>query len=116
MSSRRFTGETATRTAETSPEREPKPVVDKELSEKSTSKTGLPRPVTDSKAHRINVSARAVDDVFVETEDGPDLRGVSKWGAMVLVLKSQIGLGILSIPSVFNTIGLVVRRRRFARA
>ncbi|KAL1405758.1 hypothetical protein Q8F55_007431 [Vanrija albida] len=39
--------------------------------------------------------------------DGPNFRGVSGLGAFVLMFKSNIGLGILSLPFVFQTLGLV---------
>ncbi|KAJ5728374.1 hypothetical protein N7493_004704 [Penicillium malachiteum] len=48
------------------------------------------------------------DAVFGEiTEDGPNFRSMGWLGAIALMLKTQIGLGVLSIPSVFNTLGTV---------
>ncbi|TXT08883.1 hypothetical protein VHUM_03011 [Vanrija humicola] len=41
------------------------------------------------------------------TADGPNYRGVSGLGAFVLMFKANIGLGILSLPFVFQTLGLV---------
>ncbi|KAJ5775215.1 uncharacterized protein N7511_000226 [Penicillium nucicola] len=50
----------------------------------------------------------AHDDVFGEiTEGGPNYRNVGWAGTVVLMMKSQIGLGVLSIPSAFDTLGLV---------
>nr|AOR51671.1 neutral amino acid transporter [Phaffia rhodozyma] len=46
-------------------------------------------------------------DVFEQREDGPDYRGVSFWGAVVLLLKQQFGLGVLSLPGILNTMGIV---------
>lgn len=46
--------------------------------------------------------------VFAVTEDGPDYRGVSFSGAIVLLLKQQVGLGVLSLPATLNILGLVV--------
>ncbi|KAJ5736224.1 uncharacterized protein N7483_001349 [Penicillium malachiteum] len=48
------------------------------------------------------------DAVFGEiTEDGPNFRSMGWLGAIALMLKTQIGLGVLSIPSVFDTLGIV---------
>lgn len=45
-------------------------------------------------------------NVFVETEDGPDFRGVSVWGAAVLIAKSQFGLGVIGLPGTFQVLGM----------
>ncbi|KAF9739246.1 hypothetical protein PMIN06_005272 [Paraphaeosphaeria minitans] len=48
------------------------------------------------------------DAVFGElTEEGPNYRAVGWKGAVVLMLKTQIGLGVLSIPEVFDVLGLI---------
>ncbi|KAF2152905.1 hypothetical protein K461DRAFT_224969 [Myriangium duriaei CBS 260.36] len=48
------------------------------------------------------------DEIFGDiNEDGPNYRNVGWLGTAALMMKSQVGLGVLSIPSVFNTIGLV---------
>ncbi|KAJ5575696.1 hypothetical protein N7535_002622 [Penicillium sp. DV-2018c] len=50
----------------------------------------------------------AHDDVFGEiTEHGPNYRNVGWMGTVVLMMKTQIGLGVLSIPSAFDTLGLI---------
>ncbi|RBQ74970.1 hypothetical protein FVER14953_07377 [Fusarium verticillioides] len=50
----------------------------------------------------------AHDEVFGDiTEDGPNYRDVGWLGTSALMMKTQIGLGILSIPSAFHTLGLV---------
>ncbi|PYH46901.1 putative amino acid transporter (Mtr) [Aspergillus saccharolyticus JOP 1030-1] len=50
----------------------------------------------------------AHDDVFgVISEDGPNYRNVGWLGTSILMMKTQIGLGVLSIPSVFDTVGIV---------
>ncbi|KAL5360668.1 transmembrane amino acid transporter protein-domain-containing protein [Aspergillus floccosus] len=50
----------------------------------------------------------AHDAVFGEiTEDGPNYRNVGWIGTVALMMKTQIGLGVLSIPSAFDTLGLV---------
>jgi hypothetical protein len=48
------------------------------------------------------------DAVFGEiSEDGPNYRAVGWKGAAVLLAKAQIGLGVLGIPSVFHSLGIV---------
>ena len=48
------------------------------------------------------------DDVFGDMEGGgPNYRNVGWLGTSVLMLKTQIGLGVLSIPSTFDTLGLI---------
>ncbi|KAJ5093691.1 hypothetical protein N7456_009552 [Penicillium angulare] len=55
--------------------------------------------VTDAYAH---------DAVFGEiTEDGPNYRNVGWLGTAVLMMKTQIGLGVLSIPVAFDALGIV---------
>ncbi|GAP92251.2 hypothetical protein SAMD00023353_10100220 [Rosellinia necatrix] len=46
------------------------------------------------------------DEVFGEiTEGGPNYRNVGWIGTVALMMKSQIGLGVLSIPAAFNVLG-----------
>ncbi|KAL2826631.1 transmembrane amino acid transporter protein-domain-containing protein [Aspergillus cavernicola] len=48
------------------------------------------------------------NSVFGEVaEDGPNYHNVGWLGTVALMMKTQIGLGVLSIPSVFHTLGLV---------
>lgn len=48
------------------------------------------------------------DAVFGElTEDGPNYRAVGWKGTAVLMLKTQIGLGVLSVPSALDSLGLI---------
>lgn len=48
------------------------------------------------------------DAVFGDiTKEGPNYRGVSAWGAFILITKANLGLGILAIPFVFMSVGLV---------
>ncbi|KAI9695087.1 MAG: hypothetical protein M1820_008949 [Bogoriella megaspora] len=48
------------------------------------------------------------DAVFGEiVEGGPNYRSVGWKGTTVLMLKTQIGLGVLSIPQVFDSLGLI---------
>ncbi|CAG8938614.1 unnamed protein product [Penicillium salamii] len=50
----------------------------------------------------------AHDAVFgTITRDGPNYRNMEWLGASVLMMKAQIGLGVLSLPSAFNTLGLI---------
>ncbi|KAF7195235.1 N amino acid transport system protein [Pseudocercospora fuligena] len=54
----------------------------------------------------IEISATN-DAVFGDVSNGPNYRAVGWAGAVVLMLKTQIGLGVLGIPLVFDTIGMV---------
>ncbi|KAJ5090863.1 hypothetical protein N7532_009547 [Penicillium argentinense] len=48
------------------------------------------------------------DDVFGEiTEEGPNYRNVGLVGTVILMMKTQIGLGVLSIPTAFDALGMV---------
>ncbi|KAK7409305.1 hypothetical protein QQX98_008545 [Neonectria punicea] len=50
----------------------------------------------------------AHDAVFGRlTDDGPNYRNVGWLGTAGLMMKTQLGLGILSIPSVFDTLGMI---------
>lgn len=49
-----------------------------------------------------------VDAVFGEISgDGPDYRGLSGIGAFIVMTKANIGLGVLSIPFIFQIFGIV---------
>ncbi|CAG9983547.1 unnamed protein product [Clonostachys byssicola] len=51
---------------------------------------------------------RPYDPVFGEiTEDGPNYRNVGWLGTSALMIKAQIGLGVLSIPQAFDVLGIV---------
>ncbi|RMZ77874.1 hypothetical protein DV738_g4192, partial [Chaetothyriales sp. CBS 135597] len=60
---------------------------------------------------RLSVTGRrisVVDDVFGEiVEGGPNYRSVGWIGTAVLMMKTQIGLGVLAIPSVFDVLGMI---------
>ncbi|RSM01842.1 hypothetical protein CDV31_011192 [Fusarium ambrosium] len=48
------------------------------------------------------------DAVFGDiTEEGPNYRDVGWLGTVALMMKTQFGLGVLSIPDVLNTLGLI---------
>ncbi|KAH6871651.1 transmembrane amino acid transporter protein-domain-containing protein [Thelonectria olida] len=52
--------------------------------------------------------SQAHDAVFgTITEDGPNYRNVGWLGTSALMMKTQIGLGVLSIPSAFDVLGIV---------
>lgn len=58
---------------------------------------------TSIQGRRISV----VDDIFGEIkEGGPNYRNVGWLGTAVLMIKTQIGLGVLSIPAVLDTLGM----------
>ncbi|KAH8712064.1 transmembrane amino acid transporter protein-domain-containing protein [Phaeosphaeriaceae sp. PMI808] len=60
--------------------------------------------VGEGTARRTSIS----DEVFGEiSEDGPNYRAVGWKGTTILMLKTQIGLGVLSIPKVFHVLGLI---------
>lgn len=46
-------------------------------------------------------------NVFVDKGEGPDYRGVSCFGAAVLIAKTQFGLGVLGLPHTFKVLGFV---------
>lgn len=48
------------------------------------------------------------DAVFGElNEDGPNYRGLGKWGSLIIMTKANLGLGVLALPSVFGVLGIV---------
>ncbi|GLI74663.1 hypothetical protein PoHVEF18_002909 [Penicillium ochrochloron] len=48
------------------------------------------------------------DVVFGEiTEDGPNYRNVGFMGTIILMMKTQIGLGVLSIPTALDSLGMI---------
>ncbi|EYB21239.1 hypothetical protein FG05_00136 [Fusarium graminearum] len=52
--------------------------------------------------------AQIHDDVFGDiTDEGPNYRAVGWIGTVALMMKTQIGLGVLSIPAVFDVLGIV---------
>ncbi|KAI6767642.1 hypothetical protein HG530_005651 [Fusarium avenaceum] len=52
--------------------------------------------------------SHAHDAVFGRiTNDGPNYRSLGWVGTAGLMMKTQLGLGILSIPSVFDTLGMI---------
>ncbi|KAJ0421737.1 transmembrane amino acid transporter protein-domain-containing protein [Aspergillus carlsbadensis] len=79
------------------------------MSEDPKMKVGEDLDQTPSMVGEIrNHPAVAHDDVFGEiSEGGPNYRDVGWLGTVALMMKSQIGLGVLSIPSAFDTLGLI---------
>lgn len=56
----------------------------------------------------LNKTPTNHDAVFGEiNEDGPNYKDVGWMGTVVIMMKCQIGLGVLGIPSVLHTLGLV---------
>lgn len=60
----------------------------------------------------VGVPSRAdgevTDAVFGNVEEGgPDYRSVGWLGASVLMMKTEVGLGVLSIPEAFNVLGMI---------
>ncbi|KAE8308249.1 transmembrane amino acid transporter protein-domain-containing protein [Aspergillus transmontanensis] len=65
-------------------------------------------PVPSQAGEVRDMPTYVTDDVFGEvTENGPNYRNVGWIGTVALMMKSQIGLGVLSIPTAFNTLGIV---------
>ncbi|KAJ5825325.1 hypothetical protein N7474_002463 [Penicillium riverlandense] len=80
--------------------------------------TKIPVPIEDSKdttdipiqiwKYQTGEIDSAYDAVFGKVnENGPNYRSVGWWGTVALMLKTQIGLGVLSIPATFDVLGLV---------
>ncbi|KAJ4229816.1 hypothetical protein FSOLCH5_003181 [Fusarium solani] len=56
----------------------------------------------------IYASSHVEDAVFGEvTEDGPNYRNVGWIATIALMTKTQIGLGVLSIPATFDALGVI---------
>ncbi|WKT53715.1 Amino acid transporter, transmembrane domain [Fusarium oxysporum f. sp. vasinfectum] len=54
------------------------------------------------------VTTSTHDAVFgVITEDGPNYRNVGWVGTSIIMMKTQIGLGVLSIPAAFDILGMI---------
>ncbi|GAB7328628.1 hypothetical protein MBLNU13_g00567t1 [Cladosporium sp. NU13] len=74
-----------------------------------TSYSEKPENIDDEYAHaHDDKNVEAQDAVFGAVEEGgPDYRAVTWLGASVLMMKSEMGIGILSIPQAFGTLGLI---------
>ncbi|CAK1368228.1 N amino acid transport system protein [Cercospora beticola] len=56
----------------------------------------------------LSKPTREVDAVFGElSEDGPNYKDVGWIGTIILMMKTQIGLGVLGIPSALHSLGMV---------
>ncbi|KAE8370451.1 transmembrane amino acid transporter protein-domain-containing protein [Aspergillus caelatus] len=65
-----------------------------------------PTPVSDDQV--VAGKPIAHDDVFGEiTENGPNYRDVGWMGTTALMMKTQIGLGVLSMPQIFDSLGIM---------
>ncbi|KAJ5082990.1 amino acid transporter [Penicillium argentinense] len=65
-------------------------------------------PVHSQTGQILEDQSNSHDAVFGDiTDDGPNYRNVGWLGSAALMMKSQIGLGVLSIPVAFDTLGIV---------
>ncbi|KAJ3544817.1 hypothetical protein NM208_g2845 [Fusarium decemcellulare] len=65
------------------------------------------RPVA-SRAGEVLEDTTTHDEVFGDiTENSPNYRNIGWMGTVVLMMKTQIGLGVLSIPAVFDVLGII---------
>ncbi|KAF4467681.1 amino acid transporter [Fusarium albosuccineum] len=72
-------------------------------SDSSKAQDDVPPKVVQGESHTVEHDA-----VFGDiTEEGPNYRNVGWIGTVGLMLKTQFGLGVLSIPSVLNTLGII---------
>ncbi|KAL4796018.1 hypothetical protein BDV19DRAFT_378484 [Aspergillus venezuelensis] len=68
----------------------------------------FPRVRTTITAKASHAETIAHDDVFGDiTKEGPNFRNVGFVGTIVLMMKTQIGLGVLTIPSALDVLGMV---------
>ncbi|KAF5589399.1 amino acid transporter [Fusarium pseudocircinatum] len=59
-------------------------------------------------SHGAGVTTSTHDAVFgAMTEDGPNYRNVGWVGTSIIMMKTQIGLGVLSIPAAFDILGMI---------
>lgn len=71
-----------------------------------------PKKVQNYDEELVGVPSRTdgevTDAVFGAPEEGgPDYRSVGWLGASVLMMKTEVGLGVLSIPEAFDTLGMI---------
>ncbi|RSL50128.1 hypothetical protein CEP54_012075 [Fusarium duplospermum] len=71
-------------------------------------KRELPFPTLPT-ASEVHDSKEIIHDaVFGHiSEDGPDYRNVGWIGSSILMMKIQIGLGVLALPAAFDSVGLI---------
>ncbi|CAG9998270.1 unnamed protein product [Clonostachys byssicola] len=70
--------------------------------------TGGPEALRNGEIEPYDLRAAEHDAVFGDIhEDGPNYRNVGWLGTAALMVKSQIGLGVLSLPAVFDTFGMI---------
>ncbi|KAJ4128903.1 hypothetical protein NW768_007426 [Fusarium equiseti] len=70
---------------------------------------GIQRSQSPSNCSQEEGTSQRIDDaVFGEvSEDGPNYRNVGWIATVALMTKTQIGLGVLSIPQTFDALGLI---------
>ncbi|WWC62647.1 uncharacterized protein I303_105244 [Kwoniella dejecticola CBS 10117] len=70
--------------------------------------TSSPGDIKNKSDHDLETATISTDDVFGNiNEDGPNYRNVGWLGTTVLLIKSQIGVGVLSVPSTLAVLGIV---------
>ena len=72
------------------------------------SRIATPTDSTDKKGAVLGPEIVETDAVFGEiVADGPNYRSVGWMSTSVLMIKTQMGLGVLSLPSILGTLGMV---------
>ncbi|CAG9940919.1 unnamed protein product [Clonostachys rosea f. rosea IK726] len=75
---------------------------------KKSSLSGNESPRGNEDVEEVVGDNQNVDAVFGQIrEGGPNYRNVGWLGTSVLMMKTQIGLGVLSFPVVFDTLGMI---------
>ncbi|KAH6916520.1 transmembrane amino acid transporter protein-domain-containing protein [Coprinopsis sp. MPI-PUGE-AT-0042] len=69
-------------------------------------------PTSDDIEHAVytrSASEESTEDAVFGALDsqGPNYRAVGEWGALILMTKGNLGLGVLALPSVFSVLGMV---------
>jgi len=77
---------------------------DLDTSSGSGASTPVPKPKEKTNAM---IHDAVFGEIDLENNSGPNFRGVGAGGAFVLMTKANLGLGVLAIPSVFNSLGIV---------
>ncbi|KAB8079290.1 transmembrane amino acid transporter protein-domain-containing protein [Aspergillus leporis] len=72
---------------------------------------------SEEKVEKLNIESADKDRVYQDpkhdpvfgeiSEEGPNYRNVGFLGTVILMMKTQIGLGVLSIPTAFHVLGMI---------
>ncbi|KAI1068920.1 hypothetical protein LB507_006155 [Fusarium sp. FIESC RH6] len=82
--------------------------MDQNIQPAANSRNDLEMEMVPSAGKKDEYEPQNHDAVFGEiTEEGPDYRSVGLIGTAGLMMKCQIGLGVLSIPATFDALGLI---------